>query len=152
MFGTSYVPALSFESSSASSSLTNIKYSFSDSSQGLYNQFIVTFSHGFVAQHAPNADTLLSNVESNNMVDVIKYNFADKFGYTVSYSHTIAIKNSVVINISNYISSDNIDSFLLWLNQSTQMLLLIVYFLRCRKVLKTVLYKTVISIAVVLVL
>ncbi|KGJ00902.1 hypothetical protein ES20_02770 [Rothia aeria] len=41
---------------------------------------------------------------------------------------------------------------LLWLNQSTQMLLLIVYFLRCRKVLKTVLYKTVISIAVVLVL
>ena len=99
MFGTSYVPALSFESSSASSSLTNIKYSFSDSSQGLYNQFIVTFSHGFVAQHAPNADTLLSNVESNNMVDAIKYNFADKFGYTVSYSHTIAIKNSVVINI-----------------------------------------------------
>lgn len=69
LFGTSYVPALSFESSSASSSLTNIKYSFSDSSQGLYNQFIVTFSHGFVAQHAPNADTLLSNVESNNMVD-----------------------------------------------------------------------------------
>ena len=112
MFGTSYVPALSFESSSASSSLTNIKYSFSDSSQGLYNQFIVTFSHGFVAQHAPNADTLLSNVESNNMVDAIKYNFADKFGYTVFYSHTIAIKNSVVINISNYISSDNIDSFI----------------------------------------
>ena len=106
------MPALSFESSSASSSLTNIKYSFSDSSQGLYNQFIVTFSHGFVAQHAPNADTLLSNVESNNMVDAIKYNFADKFGYTVSYSHTIAIKNSVVINISNYISSDNIDSFI----------------------------------------
>ena len=106
------MPALSFESSSASSSLTNIKYSFSDSSQGLYNQFIVTFSHGFVAQHAPNADTLLSNVESNNMVDAIKYNFADKFGYTVSYSHTIAIKNSVVINISNYISLDNIDSFI----------------------------------------
>ena len=106
------MPALSFESSSASSSLTNIKYSFSDSSQGLYNQFIVTFSHGFVAQHAPNTDTLLSNIESNNMVDAIKYNFADKFGYTVSYSHTIAIKNSVVINISNYISSDNIDSFI----------------------------------------
>jgi len=72
------VLALSFESSSASSSLTNIKYSFSDSSQGLYNQFIVTFSHGFVAQHAPNTDTLLSNIESNNMVDAIKYNFADK--------------------------------------------------------------------------
>ena len=50
-------------------------------------------------ESAPNTDTLLSNIESNNMVDAIKYNFADKFGYTVSYSHTIAIKNSVVINI-----------------------------------------------------
>ena len=44
LFGTSYVPALSFESSSASSSLTNIKYSFSDSSQGLYNQFKTVIS------------------------------------------------------------------------------------------------------------
>ena len=41
LFGT---PALSFESSSASSSLTNIKYSFSDSSQGLYNQFKTVIS------------------------------------------------------------------------------------------------------------